>query len=244
MVAKQPASTKTATQPGDALRVRLKLENTLLRNPQWIAPSQQTSSESLESLTELWKPDDTASSVIGKLIHRWFEEVRTWIEEFEIDKDKLMKIAASSLTKDEMMQLQLDQQYSRFVRYCESPAIRRVFGQERYQAWHQPSNLRLEVSNERRFLISIEDQLIRGIIDRCVLGWDQDRVIRAEVIDYKTDSRPGNVNLETWIAQRVEHHSPQLQLYRKVLCRQFSLHPEMVQVTLVLLNEEKVIRLG
>ncbi|MFM8571137.1 MAG: UvrD-helicase domain-containing protein [Pirellula sp.] len=243
MVAKQPASTKTATQPGDALRVRLKLENTLLRNPQWIAPSQQTSSESLESLTQLWKPEDTASSVIGKLIHRWFEEVRTWIEEFEIDKDKLMKIAASSLTKDEMMQLQFDQQYSRFVRYCESPAIRRVFGKERYQAWHQPSNLRLEVSNERRFLISIEDQLIRGIIDRCVLGWDQDRVIRAEVIDYKTDSRPGNVNLETWIAQRVEHHSPQLQLYRKVLCRQFSLHPEMVQVTLVLLDEEKVIRL-
>jgi hypothetical protein len=43
------------------------------------------------------------------------------------------------------------------------------------------------------------------------------------------------------VQQRVEHHLPQLQMYRKVLCRQFSLHPEMVQVTLVLLNEQQVV---
>jgi ATP-dependent exoDNAse (exonuclease V) beta subunit len=239
LVVKMPEVTQAAKP--SSLKVELKLENTLLRNPQWIAPSQQPKAEVLEPLVEFWKPDDTAATVIGKLIHRWFEEVRTWIEDFSPDKNQLLKIAASALTKDEMMQLQLDQQANRFLRYCESPVIRQVFSQERYRNWHQPSTLRLDVTNERRFLISIEDQLIRGVIDRCVLGWDRDRVVRAEVIDYKTDARPGSLDLNTWIKQRVEHHSPQLQMYRKVLCRQFSLHPEMVQVTLVLLNEEQVV---
>ena len=224
-----------------SLKVELKLDDTLLRNPHWIAPSQQPRLDAIEPLVDSWKPEDTAATVIGKLIHRWFEEIRTWIEDFSPDKSQLLKIAASALTKDEMMQLQLDQQANRFLRYCESPAIRQVFSQARYRAWNQPSKLRLEVTNERRFLISIDDQLIRGVIDRCVLGWDQDRVIRAEVIDYKTDAKPGNVELSTWVQQRVEHHLPQLQMYRKVLCRQFSLHPEMVQVTLVLLNEQQVV---
>ena len=81
-------------------------------------------------------------------------------------------------------------------------------------------------------------------MDRCVLGWDGDRVLRAEVIDFKTDARPGNIDLATWVALRVEHHVSQLQLYRKVLCRQFSLHPEMVQVTLVLLSEEQIVSIA
>jgi ATP-dependent exoDNAse (exonuclease V) beta subunit len=179
--------------------------------------------------------------LIGKLIHRWFEEIRTWIDEFSPDKNGLLKLAASALTKDEMMQLQLDQQVNRFLRYCESPTIRQVFSQERYRDWHKPTNLQLEVTNERRFLISIDEQLIRGIIDRCVLGWDSGRVVRAEIIDFKTDARPNNIDLASWTAERIATHAPQLQLYRKVLCKQFSLHPEMVQVTLVLLNEQQIV---
>jgi ATP-dependent exoDNAse (exonuclease V) beta subunit len=223
------------------LQLQLRLEDTLLRNPQWIAPSQQIKPSTLESLVGYWKPDDTAATVIGKLIHRWFEEVRTWIEDFHPDKNQLLSIAASALTKDEMMQLQLDQQVQRFLQYCESPAIRKVFSNKRYQAWHQPAPLKLDVTNERRFLLSIDDQLIRGIIDRCVLGWDQDRVVRAEIIDYKTDAKPGDIDLATWVAQRTEHHALQLQTYRKVLCKQFSLHAQMVQVTLVLLNEAQIV---
>jgi len=228
----------TETAP---LRLELRLEDTLLRNPQWVAPSQQIKPAALESLVGYWKPDDTAATVIGKLIHRWFEEVRMWIEDFHPDKNQLLSIAASALTKDEMMQLQLEQQVKRFIRYCESPEIRKVFSKLRYQAWHHPTPLQLDVTNERRFLVSIDSQLIRGVIDRCVLGWDQGRVVRAEIIDYKTDARPAGLDLATWVAQRQEHHASQLQIYRKVLCKQFALHTEMVQVTLVLLNEEQIV---
>jgi ATP-dependent exoDNAse (exonuclease V) beta subunit len=234
---------ETDTNPTETapLRLELRLEDTLLRNPQWIAPSQQIKPATLESLVGYWKPDDNAATVIGKVIHRWFEEVRTWIEDFHPDKNQLLSIAASALTKDDMMQLQLEQQVKRFLRYCESPEIRKVFSKKRYEAWHQPAPLQLDVTNERRFLVSIDSQLIRGVIDRCVLGWDQDRVVRAEIIDYKTDTKPAGLDVPTWLAQRQEHHASQLQIYRKVLCKQFSLHPEMVQVTLVLLNEEQIV---
>jgi ATP-dependent exoDNAse (exonuclease V) beta subunit len=67
------------------------------------------------------------------------------------------------------------------------------------------------------------------------------RVVRAEIIDFKTDLRPQNVPLDQWIAERTLHHKFQLQAYRKVLCRQFRLHPEMVTLSLVLLSEPVVV---
>jgi hypothetical protein len=96
----------------------------------------------------------------------------------------------------------------------------------------------------------MDGQLIRGIIDRCVLGFDGSsggkssgggRVVRAEIIDFKTDLRPQNVPIEQWIQERTLHHKFQLQAYRKVLCRQFRLHPEMVTLSLVLLSEPVVV---
>ena len=178
--------------------------------------------------------------MVGKLVHRWFEEVRTWIEDFRPDKSQLLRIAAAALTKEEMTQLQLDQLANRFLMHCQSPKIREVLSPERYRDWHQPVPLKLEVTNERRLLQSMDGELIRGVIDRCVLGSDSGRVVRAEIIDFKTDVRPDGLALEAWVQERSEYHAPQLNAYRRVICRQFSLHPEMVQTTLVLLSEEVV----
>lgn len=211
-----------------------------------MAPSRPDSnpdvnSLSLEPLQPVWKEEDVSGAIIGKVVHRWFEEVRPWIEEVKPEKKELLRLAATALTRDEMTQLRLETIADRFLSYCDSPTIRQLLSRDRYGNWHQPTPLRLEVTNERRLLQWMDGQLIRGIIDRCVLGYDGNRVVRAEIIDFKTDLRPQNLSLESWVAERTAHHRFQLQSYRKVLCRQFRIHPEMVNLSLVLLSEPVVI---
>jgi len=209
----------------------------------WVAPSQlkeRTSSE----VAALWKPDEVAGTVVGKLVHRWFEEVRGWIEDFHPTKKMLTSIAAATLTQEEMTQLRLGQWVDKFMAYCESPAIRIVLSHDRYTSWNQPQLLRLQVSTERRLLQLLDGALIRGVIDRCVLGLDGDRVVRAEILDFKTDQRGAGEELGAWIENRKAIHAPQLNAYRRVLCRQFSLHPDLVQSTLILLSENKVESIG
>jgi len=246
----QPRSSET----GQNLSIDLVRPSDSKKGTKWMAPSRpdaQESSESptLESLYQVWKEEDVSGIIIGKVVHRWFEEVCPWIEDVQPDRSELLRLAATALTRDEMTQLRLEQIADRFLAYCNSPTIRQMLSRDRYASWHQPAPLRLEVTNERRLLQWMDGQLIRGIIDRCVLGFDGSsggkssggRVVRAEIIDFKTDLRPQNVPIEQWIQERTLHHKFQLQAYRKVLCRQFRLHPEMVTLSLVLLSEPVVV---
>ena len=205
----------------------------------WVAPSQLKERISSE-VAALWKPEEVVGTVVGKLVHRWFEEVRGWIEDFHPTKKMLTSIASATLTQEEMTQLRLGQWIDKFLEYCESPVIRNALSRDRYSSWNQPQLLRLQVSTERRLLQLLDGALIRGVIDRCVLGLDGDRVVRAEILDFKTDQRGEGEELATWIKNRKEVHAPQLNAYRRVLCRQFSLHPDIVQSTLILLSENKV----
>jgi len=126
----------------------------------------------------------------------------------------------------------------RFVEYCEMPSVLLALGSDRYRAWHQPRMLHLEVTNERRLLQIVDGQMLSGVIDRCVLGFDGDRVVRAEILDFKTDRRPDSQTVAEWAKERAEHHGIQLQYYRRVLSDQFGLHPNDIRLTLLLLSED------
>ena len=96
----------------------------------------------------------------------------------------------------------------------------------------------MEVTNERRLLQIIDGQMLRGVIDRCVLGFDGDRVVRAEILDFKTDRKPDSVGVSEWSKERAEVHGAQLRYYRRVITDQFGLHPNDIQLTLLLLSED------
>jgi hypothetical protein len=90
-------------------------------------------------------------------------------------------------------------------------------------------------------LEQFEGKLVRGSIDRCVLGYDGDRVIRGEVLDFKIDQYEASQNLEAWIAERIRVHTPQLQLYGGVLRQQYGLCPDQLELKLVLLSVGRVV---
>ncbi len=223
--------------PLHARSIELKRDVASVRRMNWLRPSQGVVPAVVDLATQ-WTDDNSSNAVIGKLVHRWFEEMRGWIEDFKPNKKRLKEIAGSTLTLEEMGQVKLNDWVDRFVKYCEMPSVLLALSSDRYRAWHQPRILHLEVTNERRLLQIVDGQMLRGVIDRCVLGFDGDRVVRAEILDFKTDRKPDSQALVEWSRERAEHHGTQLRYYRRVLSEQFGLHPNDIQLTLLLLSED------
>ncbi len=235
--------TKAAVERPRVQTIQLKRDSNSIRRMPWLRPSQSTSA-SIVDLASQWSDDNSASAVIGKLVHRWFEEIRGWIEDYKPNKKRLKEIAASTLTQEEMGQVKLNDWVDRFVKYCEMPSVLLALSSDRYRSWHQPRMLHLEVTNERRLLQIVDGQMLRGVIDRCVLGFDGDRVVRAEILDFKTDRKPDSLVLAEWAKERAEYHGSQLRYYRRVLSDQFGLHPNDIQLTLLLLSEDMQIEIS
>lgn len=205
-----------------------------------LRPSQEEAAERILLGTQ-WKSYDPSGAIIGKLVHRWFEEIRGWIEDFKLNKRKLTSLAAASLTQEEMQQIRVTEWLDRFVRYCEQPSVRSVLSAARYEHWHRPRLLRLEVNNERKLLQLLDGSLLRGVIDRCVVGYDGDQVVRADIIDFKTDQRPEGMDLLYWLQERKKVHFPQLALYRRAIAEQYRLSEDKISIALVLLSEDQVV---
>nr|MCU0710294.1 UvrD-helicase domain-containing protein [Pirellula sp.] len=203
-----PSQESSADSQGQKL-VRIRLAAVDTRGDEmWVAPS-ALKQEPLESsrLMDVWQPELTQGVVIGKLVHRWLEEIHDWIEAGTPGKKRLLEIAKSALTQDELSQIRITEWVDRFGTYLEAPEVRSVLSQSRYMHWHQPRTIRLEVTRERKLLQQMERHLVRGVIDRCVLGYDGDRVVRADVIDFKVDQYPESQPVEAWIDERTALHA-------------------------------------
>ena len=217
--------------------IRLNLAADSVRRLPWLRPSAPRRPAMVDLATQ-WAGSNSSGAVVGKLVHRWFEEIRGWIEDFKPSKKRLKEIAGATLTQEEMAHVKINEWVDRFVQYCEKPSVLLALSADRYRAWHQPRMLHLEVTNERRLLQIIDGQMLSGVIDRCVLGFDGDRVVRAEILDFKTDRKPESIAIDEWTNERAEVHGTQLRYYRRVLCEQFGLHPNDVQLNLLLLSED------
>ena len=207
-----------------------------------VAPSSLKATQETEtSLSNVWLPETNQGAVVGKLVHRWMEEIRDWIEDGVPGRKRLQELANASMTLDELSQIRVPEWIDRFGKYLEAPEVRAALSRGRYEAWHRPKLLRLEVSRERRLLEQFDRQLVRGSIDRCVLGYDGERVVRGEVLDFKIDQVTESSDLEAWIADRIREHSPQLRLYGGVLRQQYGLRTDQLDLTLVLLSVGRVV---
>jgi ATP-dependent exoDNAse (exonuclease V) beta subunit len=221
--------------------MKIKTDSHAKRTIPWLRPSSLSKRTDHINLGNKWKTQDYAGSAIGKLVHRWFEEVDGWIEDYKPNKKHLHEIASAHLTAEELNYIRIDDWLERFLRYCKMNSIVSCLSSSRYDSWHKPRVLKIEVSTERKLLQIIDDQLLSGVIDRCVLGFDGDKVVRAELIDFKTDMRSSKHELSEWIQERIEYHGPQLRAYGLALQKQYGLQPEDIDITLLLLGEDRAV---
>jgi len=168
---------------------------------------------------------------IGTLVHAWLGLIE-WGEDWGgIGADEKAAAALAAGIHG------IDGAWSGAERVLESamtsPEIREALSRERYRAWHE-SGLGVQVRREWALAAWVErkqgPRVVRGRIDRVVLGRDASgRVVRAEVLDFKTDA----VNNPAAIEAATARHAGQMRAYASAVASAFGLGTDRVGLTLI-----------
>lgn len=173
-------------------------------------------------------------ATVGTIVHRCFEEC-TWIEDFHFDESALRALAGQS-TADAQL---IDRGLTILHESLTVDAIRESLSRSSYGL---SGDQQAEVRNEHAFSVLMPDEsgveeLWNGFIDRLVIVREGDRVVRADVVDYKTDAASDAKALE----ERVNYYRPQLEHYRRIVCAQFGLDASAVRCRLLFLSAGVVV---
>ena len=183
------------------------------------SPSDLAHDESIAISKLFESADDTRAQRRGSRFHRWLEELE-WIDNFSRTPDELRALAREASGADEWLEQDLEQ----FLASFEKPNFRTHFS--------KPADS-VEVWRERRFRIARGETLESGSFDRVVVWRDGERIVRAEVLDFKTSKPTADL-----VARR-EHYRPQLEAYRTAVAAITGLPREKVVASLFFLEADE-----
>lgn len=164
----------------------------------------------------------------GEVVHAWCEGIE-WIEDGIDDDDVLRAIArekAPGMSRDQVGRL-----IGEFRGWLQAEPIRKVLSREAHSS--EPDTL-VRVENELPFVRRLTDEIQEGFIDRLVLVQHDGRVVRAEILDFKTDSIEAADAAS--LTARTEYYRPQIAAYRSVVREQYGLAENDVSGKLVFLG--------
>ena len=179
----------------------------------------------------------------GKLLHACFELV-TWLDQSVPTKSQL----EVRLRKLDPTVSEFDSVLDSFYEMIKRDNVRNLLSLESYQEtcllhFPTPSQIipdanRVEVQNERPFAVRLESGILHGVIDRLVLVYEGNRLVAADVIDFKTDAIS-----DSDLQQRVDYYKPQLAGYRQAVSRFTKLPLEKISTKLVFLESGLLVNL-
>lgn len=220
----RPESGKSAQSP----RIRFATPlPTPMRGLQRESPSSRESRPT-QRLGDLLRTQPTAAFERGTLIHKWFEQIE-WLDDGDPTDEQLLAVARTLPP----MVLDPKSVLAEFRSMLSKPAITAVLSRE-----HSPHrSLTPRVFREHPFASRFEHTLLSGVIDRLVLWSSADRIVAAELFDFKTDT----VADEASLSERVETYRPQLDSYRQAAAQLFGLKLNQVDAQLVFVKRGDVI---
>jgi len=171
----------------------------------------------------LLAPDSNPAAVLGTLVHRLFEEVH-WLEDFHGDDEFLLALLEPKESDAGVRQEAL----ALFRTGLESDVLRASLSRPAGEA---------EVFVERPFSLLLPQAAetgsgeihASGTFDRLVIHSKGGTPVSAEVLDYKTD----RVEKEAAVAASVEHHRPQMDMYRRAAARIAGIDEDRVTTHLI-----------
>lgn len=211
--------------PPPDFSVRLRAENRG-RSLRRQSPSQLHGDASVD-VRELLRIDTVDALDRGSLVHAWFEQVG-WIEDALPDDDALLALAGTAPPLSEARARGI---LAEFRAWVADPAIRGALSRERH-----PGDA--EVRREVPFLHRRDDVLVEGVIDRLVVRREGGRVVRAEILDYKTDRVDAQM-----VPAMVERYRAQLGAYADAVSEMYGLPREKCSAVLVFLEPRIVVEL-
>ncbi|MCH2152624.1 MAG: UvrD-helicase domain-containing protein [Phycisphaerales bacterium] len=168
-----------------------------------VAPS-SSNEQQLRDQFRIW---DTRARRRGVLIHEFFREIE-WLEDGRPGKEHLERalIHASMGTSQRPGKAEWEEAVGVFESAMDDPAIARRLTRAAYE---DRGCDRLEVLNEWPILDHVDGQLVRGRIDRMVIGWRGSEIAFIEIVDFKS----GRLEDDAAAAESVEHYRSQIEFY-------------------------------
>ncbi len=170
----------------------------------------------------------------GSLAHAWFEHVE-WLNSEGIDaasEPQVLRAVAVEIGRP------VDSTLRESVRALVMAAAQGPLGEclrpARYALWKCDT---LQVRSEMPFVVQIDGRTQRGRMDRVVLGMRAGRVVRAEVLDWKTGAR----DLQgAEFQERIAPYQLQMNGYRRALAAMFEIAPESVSAVLAFVDRGEI----
>ena len=174
---------------------------------------------------DLLSIDTSLTRLRGRLIHAWLERT-DWLDTSgnPAPEEKMLRAVAKNLNVPIGNDGWLDQQIQQFMDMLDRPAAREALAEPVLSN----NTDQVELWKERRFAVHVDDRLISGVFDRVHVYWRQGTPVRADLIDFKTDT----VTIEE-LPRRIDHYRPQLDAYRAALCTMLGLTKEAVRARLL-----------
>ncbi len=189
--------------------------------------------EMYTDLSFILRLDSTINLQYGELVHAWCEKIE-WIDD-GIPDNKTLKAIARDKTpgiSDEKITALI----SEFRTWMDMDPIRNILSRNTFPS--DPDTF-IKIENELPFVRRIGDEIQEGFIDRVVLTHRNGQVLRAEVLDFKTDNID-TTNQDIFF-DYTERYRPQITAYCKVIKEQYGLAEGNVSGKLVFLRSGTVI---
>lgn len=171
----------------------------------------------------------------GLVIHGWLAAIE-WLEDGLPDEAKLGAIAREVSQRDALgvTDEEIDRWRDDLRAMLERDAVVSVLGREAQDLPQDP-----EVWRERRFAVVASDAdcvetLMQGAFDRVLVGMAGDRVVSADIVDYKTDRVDAQGGLDALVAK----YTPQMQRYRAAMAALTGLPADEVRCRLLFLEAD------
>ena len=196
--------------------------------------------------SRIWTPP--GRFVRGKCLHACFE-LTEWLDRSDPPSDdSLMRRILPDARYDRR---RATGEIKEFRKLCATEYARRLLAYKSYfdpqtapEPFAKAADLgapRLELLRERPFTLETKrglsdepetGELLRGVIDRLVLLYDADKIVAADVVDFKTDENfPDD--------SRLEEYRKQLKAYETVVKKQYGLPSSAISLRLAFVTLER-----
>lgn len=181
------------------------------------------------ALARILSLDSGAGRRSGTLVHAWLEDMQ-WLEDWDPDPEKLLSIGRTvvpDLSGEECSELR-----EALLRWLSAPEVRNRLHRSAYPPGTQ-------ALTEESFAFRWDDTLFQGRIDRLILIREEDALVAAEVVDFKTDRiDPRN---EGAVERAAAGYEGQMEVYRRAVADTFRIPLEDVRGSLVFLAAGRLV---
>ncbi len=185
----------------------------------------------------------------GSVLHAWFELIE-WLDEGEPDDDTLREAAGPLVSHS----ADLPNLIRQFREALARPAVRAALSRSSYQRparLDSPSQVHAgpnvtrpgwTVFRECPFAIREGEVILNGRFDRLVVLCDGERMVGADVLDFKTDALAADDSQA--LEARVAWYRPQLEAYRRAAAAMLQLDADHVSARLIFTEPGRVVNVG